>query len=92
MDETAQDKSEPRSEISAMQVRMARAALGWGVRELASAAEISGDTLNRLEKGAALRPRTVAAVRHALEAAGVEFLPEDGVRLKGPTSSSGHNA
>jgi len=70
---------------------MARVALGWGVRELASAAEISGDTLNRLERGAALRPRTVAAVRRALETAGVEFLPDNGVRLRtGPTS--GQNA
>jgi hypothetical protein len=86
MDEGGQDKSEQRSEISAVQVRMARVALGWGVRELAAAAQISGDTLNRLEKGDVLRPRTVAAVRQALEDAGVIFIAENGggpgVRLK----------
>ncbi len=60
---------------------MARAALGWNVRDLMSAAEVSGDTINRLEHGEILRPRTLAAIRAAFEAAGVEFLPNDGVRL-----------
>ncbi len=61
---------------------MARAALGWGTRELAAAARVSGDTVNRLERGEALRARTLADVRAAIEKAGVEFLPDNGVRLK----------
>lgn len=64
---------------------MARAALGLGIRELADASQTSTDTILRLERGETLRPRTVAAVRQALEAAGVLFIPEDrhgpGVRL-----------
>jgi transcriptional regulator with XRE-family HTH domain len=82
-----QDKSEQGSEISAVQVRMARAALGWGVRDLAAAAMVSGDTVNRIERGDELKPRTVADIRAALEAAGVEFIAENGggpgVRLRG---------
>lgn len=78
----SQHKSEQRSEISAIQVKMARAALGWGVRDLAAAAELSGDTVNRLERGERLRRRTLSAVRECMEKAGVEFLPENGVRLK----------
>jgi transcriptional regulator with XRE-family HTH domain len=72
--------------ISAVQSRMARAALGWGVRELAAAAQVSPDTVARLERGETLYPRTVAAIRAALETAGVEFIPENGggagVRLR----------
>jgi transcriptional regulator with XRE-family HTH domain len=65
---------------------MARVALGLGVRDLANLATVSPDTIARLERGEALKERTVAAVRAALEAAGVEFIPENGggagVRLK----------
>lgn len=65
---------------------MARAALGLGVRELAQAAEVSPETVVRLEQGETLRPRTLAAIRAALEAAGVEFIAENGggagVRLR----------
>jgi transcriptional regulator with XRE-family HTH domain len=65
---------------------MARAALNLGVRELATAASVSTNTITRLERGESLYPRTVDAIRTALEAAGVEFIPENGggagVRLK----------
>ncbi len=67
---------------------MARIALGLGVRELANAAKVSPDTIARLERGDALRERTVAAIRDGLEAAGGEFIAENGggpVRLRQPT-------
>ncbi|MCE8455317.1 helix-turn-helix domain-containing protein [Rhodovulum sulfidophilum] len=57
-----------------------------GVRELAEAAGVSTNTITRLEKGEALKPRTLEAIQSALESAGVEFIPENGggpgVRLK----------
>jgi transcriptional regulator with XRE-family HTH domain len=65
---------------------MARAALGLGVKDLAKLADVSTNTLSRLEAGEALKPRTIAAIRAALEAAGVEFIAENGggpgVRLR----------
>jgi transcriptional regulator with XRE-family HTH domain len=74
-----------------VQCQMARAALGWGVRELAAAAKVSVDTLSRFERGEALKERTVEAIQHALEAAGIEFIPENGggpgVRLRKPIST-----
>jgi transcriptional regulator with XRE-family HTH domain len=86
MTRSKQEKSEQGSEIMSIQIRMARAALGWGVRELATAARVSGDTVNRLERGEPLRERTLAAVREAMESAGVVFIPENGggpgVRLR----------
>ena len=57
---------------------MARAATGLGVRELAAAAGVSTDTIVRLERGEALRPRTVEAIRRVLETAGVVFIEENG--------------
>ncbi len=70
----------------AVQSKMARVAVGWGVRELAAQAKVSPDTVARLERGEALAPRTLAAIRTALESAGVEFIEENGggpgVRLR----------
>lgn len=67
---------------------MARSGLSLGVRELAEAAQVSTNTITRFEKGEELRPRTVEAIRAALEAAGVEFIAENGggpgVRLRKP--------
>ena len=72
--------------LTAAQCRMARAALQLGVRELAEAASVSPTTITRLERGETLFPRTLDALRGALEAAGVEFIAENGggpgVRLR----------
>jgi transcriptional regulator with XRE-family HTH domain len=66
-----------------LQCRMARAALGWGVRELAAAAKVSTDTVARFERGDELKERTIDALKRALEAAGIEFTNGDrpGVRV-----------
>ena len=61
----------------ALQCRMARAALGWGVRELATVAKVSIDTVVRFERGDELKERTVEALQRAFEAAGVEFTNSD---------------
>ena len=69
--------------FSPVQCRMARGALGLGVRDLAAAAKVSVDTVLRFERGDELKERTIAAIRRALEEAGVEFTNGDqpGVRL-----------
>jgi transcriptional regulator with XRE-family HTH domain len=78
--------------VSGAQIRMARAAAKLGVRDLAAMARVSPNTITRAEADGALNPSTFAAIRRALEAAGVEFLPDNGVRLKakpgGPSGSS----
>ena len=63
---------------------MARAALRLSVRDVATMASVSTNTLTRLENGEELKPRTLEAIRNALEKAGVEFPNGDqpGVRMK----------
>jgi transcriptional regulator with XRE-family HTH domain len=63
---------------------MARAALGWGVRDLARVVKASTDTISRLERGEVLKDRTLEAIQRAFEGAGVEFLADNGVRLNKP--------
>lgn len=57
---------------------MARVAVSWGVRDLARQAGVSTDTVARFERGEALKETTLAAIRTALEAAGVEFIEQNG--------------
>jgi transcriptional regulator with XRE-family HTH domain len=67
---------------------MARAALGLGVRDVAALAEVSPNTIARLERGEALYVKTAEVIRGALEAAGVIFIEQNGggpgVRLRDP--------
>jgi transcriptional regulator with XRE-family HTH domain len=69
--------------MKAIQLRMARAAAGWGVRELAEKAGVTANTVTRIENGADAKQSTIDRLQHALEAAGVEFTNGDqpGVRL-----------
>ena len=65
---------------------MARAALNWGVRDLASRAQVSTNTIARFERGDPLKGSTIERVQAAFEVAGIEFIPEGsggvGVRLR----------
>ena len=84
--------------MKAIQLRMARAAVGWGVRELAEKAGVTANTVTRIENGADAKQSTIDALQRALEKAGVEFTNSDqpGVRLAkaaaahsaGPASAS----
>ncbi|MFL9827545.1 helix-turn-helix transcriptional regulator [Rhodoplanes sp. SY1] len=75
------------SMISPSQIRGARAMLGLTQAQLAEAAGISTTALNNIERGSAdPKVSTLSAIRTALEAAGIEFIAENGggpgVRLK----------
>lgn len=76
------------SDKAVAQLRAARALLGWSQADLAARSGLSSMTVKRAE-GSGRPPASaeaVAAIRAALEAAGVEFLPENGggpgVRLR----------
>ena len=60
--------------ILPVQCWIARTALGWSVRKLALAAEVSRDTVARFERGDELKAITVEAIQDTLERAGVVFI------------------
>jgi transcriptional regulator with XRE-family HTH domain len=60
------------------QIRMARAALRWGVRDLARNSGLTAATVTRIESGRPGFSATIDAIRNAFEAAGLEFIPENG--------------
>ncbi|MFG1383942.1 helix-turn-helix domain-containing protein [Xanthobacter versatilis] len=55
---------------------MARAALKWSVRDVAAAAQVSPNTVTRIESGGTSNASTLGAIRYAFEAAGVTFLAD----------------
>jgi transcriptional regulator with XRE-family HTH domain len=73
--------------VTSAQVRMARAALNWTVRELAEATRLHRNTITNIETGRyAGDAETLAAIETILKRAGVEFIDENGggpgVRLR----------
>lgn len=73
--------------IAPEQCRAARALLGWTQDDLEANSQIAKKTIADFERGAAFPyERTLRDLKDALEAAGVEFIPENGggagVRLK----------
>src|SRR3990170_6284167 len=56
--------------ITRLQVRLARTALGWGVRDLARRAGVSTTTVTRFENGAHTRVDTLGQIQDVLERAG----------------------
>ena len=65
--------------ITGTQIRMARAALKIGVRDLAEMAGVAPMTISRLENGqSGGQGETLAKIERALGAAGIIFVPENG--------------
>lgn len=78
--------------ITPAQCRAARAILGWNQEALVEASGVTKSTIANFEISKSNpNPRTIAALRSALEAAGIEFLESGapslnggaGVRLRG---------
>ena len=75
------------SEITPAMSRAARSLIAWTQQQLADAAKVGLSTVKAFEVGRSVPvTNNLSAIRTALEAAGVEFIPENGggagVRLK----------
>ena len=73
--------------VTSAQVRMARAALNWTVRDLAKAASLHRNTITNIETGRyAGDSATLETITAVLKRGGVEFIDENGggpgVRLR----------
>jgi hypothetical protein len=81
--------SKPKAVLTSELVRAARALLRWEQRDLEAASSVSLPTIKRLESKPgvmAAHMTTLVALKMALEAAGIEFIDENGggsgVRLR----------
>jgi hypothetical protein len=80
--------------LTSAQIRAARALLRWTAIDLAAASKVGVATIRRVEVLDGEIPVTLAneaAIRRALEAAGIEFIEEngtgEGVRFRRPRRS-----
>ena len=74
-------QSSDKKPITGAQLRAARALLKWSAQDVADAAQLGVATIRRAESedgeiGAT--PANAAAIRRALESAGVQFIAENG--------------
>jgi hypothetical protein len=83
-----------RNPLTSGQIRAGRALIRWSAEDLARASAVGLTTIRRAELTEAQTSLTTAndlAIRHALEAAGIEFIAENGggpgVRLRKPEST-----
>jgi len=81
--------SQPKKALTSFQIRAARALVRWSAEDLARQSSVSLRTIRRAELAELRTSMTAAndvAVRRSLEAAGVEFVDENGggpgVRLR----------
>jgi transcriptional regulator with XRE-family HTH domain len=79
------------SMITGLQIRAARAALGWSASDLAEKASMAMKTISRFEQVDGVPPSrssTLIEIKKTLEAAGIEFIgtADDGpgIRLRKP--------
>jgi transcriptional regulator with XRE-family HTH domain len=72
--------------ITAAQCRSARTLLSWSLNKLASAASVPADVIDSFEMERQ-RPdaATIDTLQSAFENVGVEFLPDDDVRVRAAT-------
>ena len=62
--------------MKAIQLKMARAALSLGVRDLAEMSGITANTISRIENGNDAKQSTIDALRKCLESAGITFIDD----------------
>lgn len=69
--------------ITTAQIRGARGLLNWSQSDLSERTGISGTSIGSIENGVSIpRESTISKIKKTLEDAGVEFTPNQGVRLR----------
>ena len=64
--------------VTRVQVKMARAALGWNVKVLAEKVGVAANTISRFENGTDTYGETLRKIRRVFEEAGITFIDENG--------------
>ena len=61
-----------------LHIRMARAALGWNLKDLAERAGVNINTISRYEAGSQIMSGTIAKIETVLQKEGIVFFDDDG--------------
>jgi transcriptional regulator with XRE-family HTH domain len=69
-------------QITAAQCRAARGILNWSTRDLAAVSHVGASTIARFESGKLANPSTLALLKQAFEAEGIEFTNGDAPGVK----------
>jgi transcriptional regulator with XRE-family HTH domain len=78
--------------ISGAQIKDGRELLGWTQQKLAEKADLSRNTVRRIELGEAGRGGSIEKAAHVLRSSGIELVPGGGVRLVRPSLRSPFSA
>ena len=84
----SRETDDPPPSVAPNQLRAARGLVRWSMQDLSDKSGVPFDTISGFEvRGAQSKPETLAKLKKALKAAGVEFIHPDekggpGVRLK----------
>jgi transcriptional regulator with XRE-family HTH domain len=70
--------------ISGAQIKDGRELLGWTQQKLAEKADLSRNTVRRIEIGEAGGGGSIEKAAHVLRSSGIELVPGAGVRLMRP--------
>jgi transcriptional regulator with XRE-family HTH domain len=68
--------------INPKQIRMARSALGWGVRDLGERTELAPGTITRIENGKEAMGASLRKIEQAFSEAGIDFPDEFTVSVR----------
>ena len=69
--------------ITTAQIRGARGILGWSQHDLSERTGISATSIGSIENGASIpRENTLNAIKKAFEDSGIEFMPNQGIRVQ----------
>ena len=75
--------------FGSVQLRMARGALGWSIRDLADKAQVHHNTISRIERGGETSRGTLLILQKALEEAGIRFTADGCVCPPSTTDAAG---
>lgn len=64
--------------ITRKQMRVARTALGWSLKDLSKSAGVGSNTINRYENGSDMLGENLKKIQAALEAEGIGFTGDKG--------------
>lgn len=78
------------NQLRGIQIRAARALLGWNLQDLVNASGAAMGTISLLERGVAVRSDAYKRIVSTLVRAGIRFIDDNGVALERASRDTAH--